>query len=72
MFGLNVNLKETRIYRDLEAEAEARFLKAAQRLADRGMTNEEIAEVLDLSLEQVQEVVQQAKFSDQQVQEEHD
>lgn len=64
MLGLDKSFKETRVYRDLEAEAEAKILRAAQRLAGRGMTSEEIAEVLDLSLEQVQEAVRQAKNSD--------
>jgi predicted transposase/invertase (TIGR01784 family) len=64
MLGLDKSLKDTRVYRDLEAEAEAKILRAAQRLANKGMAIEEIAEVLDLTVEQVQEAAQQAKNSD--------
>ncbi|MDX2242826.1 MAG: Rpn family recombination-promoting nuclease/putative transposase [Leptolyngbyaceae cyanobacterium bins.302] len=68
MLGLDKSLKETRVYRDLEAEAEAKFeariVKAVQWLAEKGLPNEEIAEALDLSVERVQEIVQQAKNSD--------
>ena len=58
---LRLNIEEIRIYQDLKAEAEA---KVAKRLAQKGVSIEEIANLVDLSIEEVQRILQQAESSD--------
>jgi predicted transposase YdaD len=58
---LGLNLEETRIYRELKTEAEAKIVKA---LARKGFSIEEIMENLELlTLEDVQEIIQQLEDS---------
>ena len=57
---LGVNLKETRIYQDAKAEGREQLkLELVPRMLARGLTIQEVAELLDLTPEQVRLVTQQ-------------
>jgi predicted transposase/invertase (TIGR01784 family) len=53
---LGLSLEETRIYRDLEHQTK---LKAASRLLSKGYSVEEVAEAVDLAIEEVRQIVPQ-------------
>ena len=66
---LGLNIEEIRIYQDLKAEAEGKMkaeveAKVVRRLAQKGVSIEEIANLVDLSIEEVQRILQQAESSD--------
>jgi predicted transposase YdaD len=66
---LGLNIEEIRIYQDLKAEAEGKMkskveAKVVKRLANKEIATEEIANLVDLSIEEVQRILQQAESSD--------
>ena len=59
---LGLNIENSRIYRDLQAEADVKIVKA---FAKKGFSIEEIMENVDsLTIEEVQRILQQTESSD--------
>ncbi|GAB1539046.1 hypothetical protein NUACC21_17110 [Scytonema sp. NUACC21] len=57
---LGIDLDQTRVYQEAKAEGrEALKLELVPRLLARGMTQQEVAEILGLTLEQVREIAQE-------------